>query len=154
MITFGGIQAEFLMKLAPITWKLPLRCPFVLVLCLIFMGACQKDSLQGILRIKYEIQVNSPFVPQFGGYGLSVTYTTGTQQTQTLNITPAGNTWSKEFILEAEQRPVLIKFYGGGTTSGTSGKAKLRSSSEYPILNSGTTYGRFNAYPGTSFNIP
>jgi hypothetical protein len=150
------------MKLAPITWKLPLRCPFGLALWAFLLGACQKDSLQGVLVIKYEIVVPSRFVPQFGGYGLSVTYTTGTQQTQTLNITPDGNTWSNEFILEAEQRPVLIKFYGGGTTSGTSGKAilnlyindKLRSTSEYPILNSGTTYGRFNAYPGTSFNIP
>jgi len=150
------------MKLARNARNFCLRCPFGLALWLIFMGACQKDNFQGILRIKYEIQVNSPFVPQFGGYGLSLTYTTGTQQTQTLNTTPAGNTWSKEFILETEQRPVLIKFYGGGTTSGTSGKAilnlyindKLRSSSEYPILNSGTAYGRFNAYPGTSFNIP
>ena len=150
------------MKLARNARNFCLRCPLVLALWAILLGACQKDSLQGILRIKYEIQVNSPFVPQFGGYGLSVTYTTGTQQTQTLNTTPAGNTWSKEFILETEQRPVLIKFYGGGTTSGTSGKAilnlyindKLRSSSEYPILNSGTAYGRFNAYPGTSFNIP
>ncbi len=150
------------MKLAPNARDFCLRCPLVLALWAFLLGSCQKDNLQGILRIKYEIQVNSTFVPQFGGYGLSVTYTTGTQQTQTVNITPAGNTWSKEFILEAEQRPVLIKFYGGGTTSGTSGKAilnlyindKLRSSSEYPILNSGTAYGRFNAYPGTSFNIP
>jgi hypothetical protein len=150
------------MKLARNARNFCLRCPLVLALWVFLLGACQKDNFQGILRIKYEIQVNSPFEPQFGGYGLSVTYTTGTQQTQTLNITPDGNTWSNEFILEAEQRPVLIKFYGGGTTSGTSGKAilnlyindKLRSSSEYPILNSGTTYGRFNAYPGTSFNIP
>ena len=150
------------MKLARNARNFCLRCPLVLALWAFLLGACQKDNLQGVLVIKYEIVVPSRFVTQFGGYGLSVTYSTGTQQTQTLSTTPAGNTWSKEFILEAEQRPVLIKFYGGGTTSGTSGKAilnlyindKLRSSSEYPILNSGTIYGRFNAYPGTSFNIP
>ena len=150
------------MKLAPNARNFCLRCPLVLALWAILLGACQKDNLQGVLVIKYEIVVPSRFVTQFGGYGLSVTYSTGTQQTQTLSTTPAGNTWSKEFILEAEQRPVLIKFYGGGTTSRTSGKAilnlyindKLRSTSEYPILNSGTIYGRFNAYPGTSFNIP
>jgi hypothetical protein len=78
------------MKLALNARNFCLRCPLVLALWAFLLGACQKDSLQGILRIKYEIQVNSPFEPQFGGYGLSVTYTTGTQQTQTLNTTELG----------------------------------------------------------------
>ena len=149
------------MKLAPEARNFCPRCPLLLILWAVLLGSCQKDNLQGPLRIKYEIRVNSDFVPQFGGYGLSLTYTSGTEQTQNLIVTPTGNTWSKEYILDTEQRPVLIKFYGAGTTAGTFGKAilnlyindKIRNSTEYPILNSGAGYGRFNAYPGTSYNI-
>ena len=149
------------MKLAPITWKLPLRCPFGLALWLIFMGACQKDNLQGVLVIKYEIVVPSRFVPQFGGYGLQINYTNSTGTMQTESITPTGPTWTKEFTLSAEQRPLKISFYGAGSSAAISGKAILnlyingdeKASSEYPLRNSGNNYGTFNGFPGTSFTI-
>jgi len=149
------------MKLAPITWKLPLRCPFGLALWLIFMGACQKDSLQGVLVIKYEIVVPSRFVPQFGGYGLQINYTNSTGTMQTETVTPTGTTWTKEFTLNTEQRPLKLSYYGAGSSAAISGKAILnlyingdqKASSEYPLMNSGNNYGTFNGFPGTSFTI-
>ena len=149
------------MKLAPITWKLPLRCPLVLVLWAILLGACQKDSLQGVLVIKYEIVVPSRFVPQFGGYGLQINYTNSTGTLQTETATPTGTTWTKEFTLNTEQRPLKLSYYGAGSSAATSGKAILnlyingdqKASSEYPLMNSGNNYGTFNGFPGTSFTI-
>ena len=149
------------MKLAPITWKLPLRCPLVLVLWAILLGACQKDNLQGVLVIKYEIVVPSRFVPQFGGYGLQINYTNSTGTLQTETATPTGTTWTKEFTLNTEQRPLKLSYYGAGSSAATSGKAILnlyingdqKASSEYPLMNSGNNYGTFNGFPGTSFTI-
>jgi len=149
------------MKLAPITWKLPLRCPFGLALWAILLGACQKDNLQGVLVIKYEIVVPSRFVPQFGGYGLQINYTNSTGTMQTETATPTGTTWTKEFTLNTEQRPLKVSYYGAGSSAAISGKAILnlyingdqKASSEYPLLNSGNNYGTFNGFPGTSFTI-
>lgn len=149
------------MKLAPITWKLPLRCPFGLALWAFLLGACQKDSLQGVLVIKYEIVVPSRFVPQFGGYGLQINYTNSTGTLQTETATPTGTTWTKEFTLNTEQRPLKLSYYGAGSSAATSGKAILnlyingdqKASSEYPLMNSGNNYGTFNGFPGISFTI-
>ncbi len=66
------------MKLAPNSRNFCLRCPLVLVLWAFLLVACQKDNLQGVLVIKYEILLPSRFVPQFGGYGLQINYTNST----------------------------------------------------------------------------
>jgi hypothetical protein len=125
------------------------------------LGACQKDNLQGVLVIKYEIVVPSRFVPQFGGYGLQINYTNSTGTLQTETATPTGTTWTKEFTLNTEQRPLKLSYYGAGSSAATSGKAILnlyingdqKASSEYPLMNSGNNYGTFNGFPGISFTI-
>jgi hypothetical protein len=133
----------------------------VLVLWAFLLGACQKDSLQGVLVIKYEILLPSRFVPQFGGYGLQINYTNSTGTMQTETVTPTGTTWTKEFTLNTEQRPLKVSYYGAGSSAAISGKAILnlyingdpKASSEYPLMNSGNNYGTFNGFPGTSFTI-
>ena len=149
------------MKLAPNARNFCLRCPLTLVLWAFLLGACHKDNLQGVLVIKYEILLPSRFVPQFGGYGLQINYinSTGTMQTET--VTPTGTTWTKEFTLNTEQRPLKVSYYGAGSSAAISGKAILnlyingdqKASSEYPLMNSGNNYGTFNGFPGTSFTI-
>ena len=149
------------MKLAPNVRNFCLRYPLVLVLWAILLGACQKDNLQGVLVIKYEIVVPSRFVPQFGGYGLQINYTNSTGTLQTETATPTGTTWTKEFTLNTEQRPLKLSYYGAGSSAAISGKAILnlyingdqKASSEYPLMNSGNNYGTFNGFPGTSFTI-
>ena len=149
------------MKLARNARNFCLRCPLVLVLWAILLGACQKDNLQGVLVIKYEIVVPSRFVPQFGGYGLQINYTNSTGTLQTETATPTGTAWTKEFTLYTEQRPLKLSYYGAGSSAAISGKAILnlyingdqKASSEYPLMNSGNNYGTFNGFPGTSFTI-
>ena len=149
------------MKLALNARNFCLRCPPVLVLWAILLWACQKDNLQGVLVIKYEIVVPSRFVPQFGGYGLQINYTNSTGTLQTETVTPTGTTWAKEFTLNTEQRPLKLSYYGAGSSAAISGKAILnlyingdqKASSEYPLMNSGNNYGTFNGFPGTSFTI-
>jgi hypothetical protein len=149
------------MKLARNARNFCLRCPLVLALWAFLLGACQKDNLQGVLVIKYEIVVPSRFVPQFGGYGLQINYTNSTGILQTETATPTGTTWTKEFTLYTEQRPLKLSYYGAGSSAAISGKAILnlyingdqKASSEYPLMNSGNNYGTFNGFPGTSFTI-
>jgi hypothetical protein len=149
------------MKLARNARNFCLRCPLVLALWAFLLGACQKDNLQGVLVIKYEIVVPSRFVPQFGGYGLQINYTNSTGTLQTETATPTGTTWTKEFTLNTEQRPLKLSYYGAESSAATSGKAILnlyingdqKASSEYPLMNSGNNYGTFNGFPGTSFTI-
>jgi hypothetical protein len=149
------------MKLARNARNFCLRCPLVLALWAFLLGACQKDNLQGVLVIKYEIVVPSRFVPQFGGYGLQINYTNSTGTLQTETATPTGTTWTKEFTLNTEQRPLKLSYYGAGSSAATSGKAILnlyingdqKASSEYPLMNSGNNYGTFNGFPGISFTI-
>jgi len=149
------------MKLAPNARDFCLRCPLVLALWAFLLGACQKDNLQGVLVIKYEIVVPSRFVPQFGGYGLQINYTNSTGTLQTETATPTGTTWTKEFTLNTVQRPLKLSYYGAGSSAAISGKAILnlyingdqKASSEYPLMNSGNNYGTFNGFPGTSFTI-
>ena len=113
------------MKLATNARDFCLRCPLVLALWAFLLGACQKDSLQGVLVIKYEIMVPSRFVPQFGGYGLQINYTNSTGTLQTETATPTGTTWTKEFTLKTEQRPLKLSYYGAGSSAAISGKAIL-----------------------------